>query len=127
MSEYGGGIPTSGDLTHWAEQGVLLMNAVLSVRKDRAASHQGWGWEVLTDQWLSALSEEREGIVFLLWGRFAQEKAKLIGPKHHILCCNHPSPLAAWRKPNPFLGCGHFKAVNDILMARGESPIAWLT
>ena len=124
-AEYGVGAPTAGDLSHWADQGVLLMNAILTVRKDTAASHRGWGWETLTDRWLSALSRERKGLVFLLWGRFAQEKAGLIGPGHEILTANHPSPLSARRPPVPFLGCGHFRKVNEILRAQGETPIEW--
>lgn len=124
-AEYGESAPVSGDLSRWADQGVLLMNAILTVRKDTAASHRGWGWETLTDRWLSALSRERKGLVFLLWGRFAQEKAVLIGSGHEILTANHPSPLSARRPPVPFLGCGHFLKVNEILRAQGESPIEW--
>lgn len=126
-AEYGETVPTTGDLSRWADQGVLLMNAILTVRKDTAASHRGWGWETLTDRWLSALSRERKGLVFLLWGRFAQEKAGLIGPGHEILTANHPSPLSARRPPVPFLGCGHFRKVNEILRAQGETPIEWIS
>lgn len=124
-AEYGVGMPRSGNLTPWARQGVLLMNTILSVRKDEAASHRGWGWETLTDRWLEALGKERKNLIVLLWGRFAQEKAKWFRNGHVILSANHPSPLSARRPPVPFLGCGHFRAVNDLLTARGEKPIDW--
>ncbi len=115
--------PSGGDLSHWAESGVLLLNATLTVRAGEAASHQGHGWERFTDAAITALSKERTGLIFLLWGRHAQAKEVLIdGERHFILKAPHPSPLSAHRG---FLGCGHFSAVNEILLAQGGSPIPW--
>lgn len=116
-------LPTSGDLTPWARQGVLLLNTVLSVRAHEAASHQGRGWETFTDVAIRSLNDHREGLVFLLWGRHAQAKAALIDPeRHRILQAPHPSPLSAHRG---FLGSGHFTEVNRLFKARGERPIDW--
>ena len=112
-----------GDLTHWAKQGVLLLNATLTVRKDEAGSHQNKGWEEFTDKVISAISELKEGVVFLLWGKFAQNKQKLIDKnKHHILMSSHPSPLSAYRG---FLGCGHFSECNRILKTKNMEEINW--
>lgn len=116
-------IPAHGDLTAWADQGVLLLNATLTVRAHQAGSHQGKGWETFTNHVISALSAEKQGLVFLLWGRFAQNKAQLIDDtKHNLLKAAHPSPLSAH---NGFLGCRHFSKTNDILLAQGQSPIDW--
>lgn len=115
--------PRSGDLTPWTRQGVLLLNATLTVRANTAGSHQGKGWEQFTDQAIHHLVEEREGIVFLLWGRYAQAKEVLIDPdRHYILKAPHPSPLSAHKG---FIGCGHFSTVNELLLAQGQVPIDW--
>ncbi len=115
--------PRCGDLTPWARQGVLLLNATLTVRADQAASHQGRGWERFTDAAISRLSQERQGLVFMLWGRSAQQKTALIDTdRHYVLTAPHPSPLSAHRG---FIGCGHFSAANEILAAQGIPPIDW--
>ncbi len=114
--------PTHGDLSSWADQGVLLLNATLTVRAEQAGSHQGKGWERFTDAAISALARERKGLVFLLWGRFAQQKESLIGDQHYVLKAPHPSPLSAHRG---FIGCGHFGQANDLLVAQGQAPIDW--
>lgn len=112
-----------GDLTHWTKQGVLLLNVTLTVRKNEAGSHQNRGWEEFTDKVISTISELKEGVVFLLWGKFAQNKQKLIHKnKHHILISSHPSPLSAYRG---FLGCGHFSEVNKILKKENKIEINW--
>lgn len=112
-----------GDLTVWAEQGVLLLNAVLSVRARQANSHQGRGWERFTDAVIDRLNRERSGLVFLLWGSYAQKKGALIDRERHcVLTAPHPSPLSAHRG---FIGCGHFSATNDYLQRQGMSPIDW--
>lgn len=116
-------IPTSGNLTHWAEQGVLLLNATLTVEAHRAGSHQGKGWEELTDAAIQALNKQRENIVFMLWGSYAQRKGQFIDRKRHlVLTAVHPSPLSAYRG---FIGCGHFSQANNYLLQHGQSPIAW--
>ena len=118
------GIPMSGrpNLEPWARQGVLLLNAILTVRGGQAASHSGIGWQVFTDAVIRTISERCDGVVFLLWGRFAQSKAALIDPsRHHILLAAHPSPLAG----GAFFGCRHFSKANDILRGEGKSPISW--
>lgn len=116
-------IPEYGDLTAWAEQGVLLLNATLTVRANSAGSHQKSGWETFTDQVIREISEQKEGIVFLLWGKFAQAKAELIDEKkHHILKAAHPSPFSAHQG---FLGCKHFSKTNAILEKEGKKPIDW--
>ena len=103
-------IPTSGDLTHWAEQGVLLLNATLTVEAHKAGSHQGKGWEELTDAAIQALNNQRSNIVFMLWGSYAQRKGQFIDRrKHLVLTAVHPSPLSAYRG---FIGCGHFSQAN---------------
>ncbi|MCW5899235.1 MAG: uracil-DNA glycosylase [Flavobacteriales bacterium] len=115
--------PPHGDLTRWARQGVLLLNAVLTVRAGQAGSHQGKGWEPFTDAVIRRLSEHHRGLVFLLWGRHAQDKERLIdGGRHYILKAPHPSPLSAHRG---FIGCGHFSQVNELLQAQGKAPIDW--
>ena len=113
----------SGDLTRWAERGVLLLNATLTVVGSQAASHQGKGWEQFTDAAIKALSEQKEHVVFLLWGRYAQNKEVLIdGKKHFILKAAHPSPFSAY---NGFFGCKHFSKTNEYLKFLGEKPIEW--
>lgn len=115
--------PNHGDLTGWANQGVLLLNATLTVRAHTAGSHQNKGWEAFTDKAIAELSAQRTGIVFLLWGRYAKNKAALIDHrKHHILTAAHPSPLSAY---NGFFGCRHFSKANAFLVARGLDPIDW--
>lgn len=112
-----------GDLTHLAKQGVLLLNATLTVKKDEAGSHQNRGWEEFTDKVISVISELKEGVVFLLWGKFAQNKQNLIDEKkHHILMSSHPSPLSAHRG---FFGCGHFSICNEILKNQNKTEINW--
>lgn len=116
-------IPSSGNLTHWAEQGVLLLNATLTVEAHKAGSHQGKGWEELTDAAIQALNLKREKIVFMLWGSYAQRKGKYIDRrKHLVLEAVHPSPLSAYRG---FIGCGHFSKANNYLQQHGQTPIAW--
>ena len=116
-------IPTSGDLTHWAEQGVLLLNATLTVEAHKAGSHQGKGWEELTDAAIQAINNQRSNIVFMLWGSYAQRKGQFIDRrKHLVLTTVHPSPLSAYRG---FIGCGHFSQANNYLQQHGLSPIAW--
>lgn len=116
-------IPTTGNLTHWAEQGVLLLNATLTVEAHKAGSHQGKGWEELTDAAIMALNEKREKIVFMLWGSYAQRKGKYIDRrKHLVLEAVHPSPLSAYRG---FIGCGHFSQTNNYLQQQGQRPISW--
>ena len=115
--------PDHGCLTPWADRGVLLLNAVLTVERGLAASHQGKGWEGFTDAAIDALNREREGLVFLLWGSYAQRKGQLIDARRHcVLRSVHPSPLSAHRG---FLGCGHFSAANRYLEEHGQAPIDW--
>lgn len=115
--------PDHGCLTPWADRGVLLLNAVLTVERGQAGSHQGKGWEGFTDAAIDALNREREGIVFLLWGSYAQRKGRLIDTqRHHVLSAVHPSPLSAYRG---FIGCGHFSAANAWLQREGMAPIDW--
>jgi uracil-DNA glycosylase len=115
-------IPATGNLTKWAQQGVLLLNAMLTVEANQPASHQKRGWEEFTHAVISAISSRKKGVIFILWGRYAQEKAALIDDrKHHILMSAHPSPFSATK----FFGCKHFSKVNQILMQRGEVPIDW--
>lgn len=115
--------PAHGNLASWARQGVLLLNAVLTVEHGQAGSHQGRGWERFTDACIEALSSEREGLVFLLWGSHAQAKGRLIDARRHlILKAPHPSPLSAHRG---FLGCGHFSTANRYLQRLGQLPIDW--
>lgn len=115
--------PDHGCLLPWARRGVLLLNAVLTVEEGRAGAHQGKGWEGFTDHVVDTLGREREGLVFLLWGSYAQAKGKVIDPRRHrVLRATHPSPLSAHRG---FLGSGHFSAANEYLARRGEAPIDW--
>ncbi|MEM8768119.1 MAG: uracil-DNA glycosylase [Pseudomonadota bacterium] len=112
-----------GCLEPWARQGVLLLNAVLSVERGRAGSHQGRGWETFTDAVVDHLNREREGLVFLLWGSYAQKKgAQVDRSRHQVLTSPHPSPLSAHRG---FFGCGHFRAANEYLVQQGLTPIDW--
>jgi uracil-DNA glycosylase len=116
-------VPSSGNLTHWAEQGVLLLNATLTVEAHKAGSHQGKGWEELTDAAIQALNNQRSNIVFMLWGSYAQRKGQYIDRrKHLVLTAVHPSPLSAYRG---FIGCGHFSQANNYLLQHGQAPIAW--
>ncbi len=115
--------PNHGNLDHWARQGVLLLNATLTVRAGQAASHQGHGWERFTDQAIEHINREREGVVFLLWGSAAQKKGKLVDRQRHcVLTAPHPSPLSAYRG---FFGCGHFSRANQYLLQQGQDPIDW--
>lgn len=121
--DLGKDVPLSGNLERWATQGVLLLNATLTVFEARAGSHQGWGWEEFTDAAIKAVSEQKEGVVFMLWGRYAQNKAHLIdASKHLILKAPHPSPLSAH---NGWFGSRHFSQANTYLVAQGETPIDW--
>ncbi len=116
-------MPPNGDLSRCAAQGVFLLNATLTVRANSAGSHQNQGWESVTDAVIQTISREREGVVFLLWGAYAQKKEELIDSKRHcILKAPHPSPLAAHRG---FWGCKHFSKANDYLLASGQIPISW--
>lgn len=116
--------PKSGDLTHWANQGILLLNATLTVRAHEAGSHQKQGWETFTDEVIKTISREKENIVFLLWGGFAKNKAKLIDKKkHHILTTGHPSPLSANR--GYWFGNKHFSKTNNYLQSIGLKEINW--
>jgi uracil-DNA glycosylase len=122
-SELGYPVPDHGNLTSWADQGVLLLNSVLSVECARAASHQGRGWEIFTDRVIEVIDRECEGVVFMLWGSYAQRKGAIIDARRHcVLKAPHPSPLSAHRG---FFGCGHFLAANDYLRAAGKEPIDW--
>lgn len=121
--DLGVAIPQSGNLQHWAKQGVLLLNATLTVEAHHAGSHQGKGWEELTDAAIHALNQECEHIVFMLWGAYAQRKGKFIDKrKHLVLQTSHPSPLSVYRG---FDGCGHFSAANKYLIQHGQEPIQW--
>lgn len=122
-SDLGIAIPKGGNLEKWANQGVLLLNATLTVRAHQAGSHQKRGWEQFTDAAISAISKERKGIVFLLWGAYAQAKVLLIDQsKHYILTAPHPSPLSVTRG---FYGCKHFSKTNEILRKEGKTEIDW--
>ena len=125
QKEYGVAVTmTNGNLTRWADQGVLLLNATLTVEAGKAGSHQGKGWETFTDAAIKALSDRREGLVFMLWGSYAQQKGRVIDrSKHLVLESSHPSPLSVYRG---FDGCGHFKKANQYLQSRGQEPIDWL-
>lgn len=115
--------PINGDLSHWAKQGVLLLNTVLTVEAGQANSHKGRGWEIFTDEVIKSLNKAPQPIVFLLWGSQAQAKSSLINnPKHTILSAPHPSPLSAHRG---FFGCNHFSKTNQILVDNNQTPIEW--
>lgn len=122
-SDLGIPAPKSGNLTRWTEQGVLLMNATLTVRAHQAGSHQNKGWETFTDAAIRHLAEEREHLVFILWGSYAQKKGAMIDRnKHLVLSSAHPSPLSAYRG---FFGNGHFSKTNKYLLEHGIEPINW--
>ncbi len=122
-ADIGSDMPADGDLTRWADQGVFLLNATLTVRANQAGSHQNQGWEQFTDEVIRVVSSERENVVFMLWGAYAQKKAELIDSKKHlILKAPHPSPLSAHRG---FLGCRHFSRANEYLLENGLAPIKW--
>lgn len=122
-SDLGLAMPRHGYLMRWAEQGVLLLNAVLTVEQGLAGSHQGKGWEGFTDAVIDHLNRERDGLVFMLWGSYAQAKGKLIDQRRHlVLRAPHPSPLSAHRG---FLGCRHFSMANTYLAEHGQTPIDW--
>lgn len=119
----GRALPTTGSLQRWAEQGVLLLNAILTVRAHQAGSHQGKGWERFTDAVIQRLSAEREHLVFILWGSYAQHKGQIIDRSRHlVLMSAHPSPLSAYRG---FFGNHHFSRCNDYLIEHGIDPISW--
>ncbi len=127
-------LPVNGSLARWAEQGVLLLNTSLTVENGQPASHARRGWEVLTDELIKLVATKTEPVVFLLWGAHAQAKHPLIagdrmaagaGSCHPVLEANHPSPLAALRPPQPFIGCGHFGRTNAFLRGLGEPPVVW--
>jgi len=123
QSDLGIAPPRHGCLSHWAQQGVLLLNAVLTVEEGRAGAHAGKGWEGFTDAVVDALNREREHLVFLLWGSYAQKKGAVIdSARHRVLRAPHPSPLSAHRG---FLGCRHFSKANEYLQRHGQAPIDW--
>ncbi|MFZ4740548.1 MAG: uracil-DNA glycosylase [Bacteroidales bacterium] len=116
-------ISTNGNLEKWAKQGVLLLNATLTVRANIAGSHQNKGWEIFTDNVIKALSEQKEGLIFILWGNYAQAKETLINTKkHYVLKAAHPSPFSVYRG---FFGCKHFSKTNDLLRQMGQTEINW--
>lgn len=122
-SDLGIPAPKTGNLTRWAEQGVLLLNATLTVRASQAGSHQGKGWEEFTDAVIKTISEKAENVVFILWGSYAIKKKALINAsKHCILTAPHPSPLSSYRG---FFGCKHFSKTNTYLTSKGKTPIEW--
>lgn len=122
-NDTGAPIPADGDLSRWAKQGVLLLNATLTVEADKAGSHQGQGWEQFTDEVISRLSRDRDHLVFILWGSYAIRKSVLIDSSRHlVLTSPHPSPLSAHRG---FFGNHHFSRTNEYLVAHGETPIVW--
>ena len=123
QEDIGGDLPTEGDLSHWAKQGVLLLNTVLTVEEGNANSHKGKGWERLTNRLIESLNELKHPVIFILWGKPAQDKEKLItNPNHVLLKAPHPSPLSAYRG---FFGSKPFSRVNDILIQHGQTPIRW--
>lgn len=123
QNDLGTPLPATGNLTRWAEQGVLMLNATLTVRAHQAGSHQRHGWEEFTDAAIRRLAEEREGLVFILWGAYAQKKGAFIDRnKHLVLASAHPSPLSAY---NGFFGNRHFSRTNEYLVAHGKTPIVW--
>lgn len=122
-SDLGNPVPMSGNLTRWANQGVLLLNATLTVRAHQAGSHQRQGWEEFTDAAIRALANQREGLVFILWGAYAQKKGAFIDrTRHLVLTSAHPSPLSAW---HGFFGNKHFSRANEYLVVQGKTPIVW--
>jgi len=122
-SDLGIEIPEHGNLINWADQGVLLLNATLTVRAGQAGSHQNRGWETFTNAVIQKISQQKAGVVFLLWGRYAQAKEALVdGDKHLILKAAHPSPFSAY---NGFFGCHHFSKANNYLEQRGMNSVNW--
>ena len=122
-SDLGIKVPTSGNLDRWAEQGVLLLNSTLTVRAHAAASHTGHGWEQFTDAVVAKLSEFKSGVVYMLWGNYAQKKGAVVDSSRNlVLKAAHPSPLSAY---NGFFGCRHFSQANNYLLSVGKSPIKW--
>lgn len=116
-------IPSSGNLIRWAQQGVLLLNATLTVEAHKAGSHQGKGWETFTDSVIRILSEKKENLVFMLWGSYAQQKGAFIDTTRHLVLKSvHPSPLSAYRG---YIGCGHFSAANEFLLSKEKMPVQW--
>ena len=123
-ADLGSARPLNGNLQNWAGQGVLLLNAVLTVEQGRAGAHQGKGWEEFTDRIVSELNESRDGLVFMLWGSYAMKKGAMIDRSRHlVLTAPHPSPLSAHRG---FLGCRHFSKANEWLVQHGQSPVEWV-
>lgn len=123
QSDLGKPIPSSGDLTHWADQGILLLNSTLTVRAHSAGSHQRQGWEQFTDSVIRELSDKRTGLVFILWGSYAIKKGAYIDrTRHHVLTAPHPSPLSSYRG---FFGCKHFSQTNEYLTNNNQTPINW--
>ena len=121
--EFGIRMSRSGNLTKWAKQGVLLLNNVLTVRAGLANSHRNQGWEIFTDEVIRLLNVRKEPVIFVFWGNNAKAKMQLVtNPIHLVLTSAHPSPLSAY---NGFFGCGHFRKINEFLMANGKSPIDW--
>jgi uracil-DNA glycosylase len=122
-SDTGAAIPTSGELDRWAEQGVLLLNSVLTVRAHQAASHAGRGWEQFTDAVVRAIAQNKSGIVYMLWGSYAQKKGAIASAASNLILKSvHPSPLSSYRG---FFGCRHFSAANSYLVSQGKEPIIW--
>ena len=122
-SDTGAPIPTSGNLDRWAEQGVLLLNAVLTVRAHQAASHAGRGWEQFTDAVVRAIATRKQGVVYMLWGSYAQRKGAIADPNNNLILKSvHPSPLSSYRG---FFGCRHFSKANDYLASIGKTQIIW--
>jgi len=123
-SDLGVDPPRNGNLQHWADQGVLLLNAVLTVERGKAGAHQGKGWERFTDRVIAELNENRDGLVFMLWGSYAMKKGAMIDRERHlVLTAPHPSPLSAHRG---FFGCRHFSQANQWLEKRGLVPVRWV-
>lgn len=123
QSDVGTPMPTSGNLDRWAEQGVLLLNSVLTVRAHQAASHAGCGWEQFTDAVVRAIAERKSGVVYMLWGSYAQKKGAIANPANNLILKSvHPSPLSSYRG---FFGCRHFSQANQYLTNIGKQPIAW--
>ena len=121
--DIGSPIPSSGNLDRWAEQGVLLLNAVLTVRAHQAASHAGRGWEQFTDAVVRTIAQRKEGVVYMLWGNYAQRKGQIADPERNLILKSvHPSPLSVYRG---FFGCKHFSKANDYLIKSGKEPIVW--
>ena len=121
--DIGSPIPTSGNLDRWAEQGVLLLNSVLTVRAHEAASHAGRGWEQFTDAVVRKIAEQKQGVVYMLWGSYAQRKGQMADPKQNLILKSvHPSPLSVYRG---FFGCRHFSQANAYLQSIGKEPIVW--